>query len=233
MTIKDILKDWLKKKGFDGLSGTDCGCGLDNLCPCEEYILECEPARYRECKSCEHGKTECSYRENYDAEGCYYPVKEDVTVLESPSLDRIVICTFDEKYIPERKHRSVGWDCKAHVSAITEGRATVLMHPGKRLFVPLGFKVAMPEDCHMDIRPRSGLAILHGVTVLNSPGLVDPDYRGEVSTILINLDSQEIFTIEDGDRISQAVFSKDYPVELVVDPDLFENFDQAYPTERG
>ncbi|NOZ67997.1 MAG: dUTP diphosphatase [Deferribacteres bacterium] len=183
---------------------------------------------------------ECSYRETYDAKGCFYPVKE--TINSQPS-GKIIICSFDERYLPERKHNSAGWDCKAYLKvpkdndpiltpiAITPKRDSLIL-PGARLFVPLGFRMAMPLDCHADIRPRSGLAFQHGVTVLNSPGLVDPDYRGIVSTILIN-HSVDQFVVKDGNRICQMVFSKDYPVELIVDSDHFKNFDQAYPTERG
>ena len=82
--------------------------------------------------------------------------------------------------------------------------------PGGTAMVPTGLKVALPQGYEMQVRPRSGLAAKHAVTVLNSPGTVDADYRGEVQVILIN-HGREGFTIERGDRIAQAVIA---PVTL-------------------
>ncbi|EAU42926.1 deoxyuridine 5'-triphosphate nucleotidohydrolase (dut) [Fulvimarina pelagi HTCC2506] len=80
----------------------------------------------------------------------------------------------------------------------------LVLQPGERALVPSGFSFAVPQDYEMQIRPRSGLAALHGVTVLNTPGTVDSDYRGEVKIILINLGA-EAFRLQRGDRIAQAV----------------------------
>jgi dUTP pyrophosphatase len=87
------------------------------------------------------------------------------------------------------------------VAAVTE---TMLLHPGERFPVPLGFCMAIPEGYEVQVRPRSGLAMKNGITVPNSPGTIDSDYRGEVKALLINL-SSEPFAIERGMRICQLV----------------------------
>lgn len=78
--------------------------------------------------------------------------------------------------------------------------------PGGRVLVPTGLAIALPEGFEMQVRPRSGLALKHGVTVLNAPGTVDCDYRGEVGVILLNTGT-EAFAIARGERIAQAVFA--------------------------
>ncbi len=87
------------------------------------------------------------------------------------------------------------------VAAVTE---TMVLMPGERFPVPLGLCMAIPDGYEVQVRPRSGLALKHGITVPNSPGTVDSDYRGEVKALLINLGS-EPFTIERGMRICQLV----------------------------
>jgi dUTP pyrophosphatase len=82
--------------------------------------------------------------------------------------------------------------------------APVTLAPGERAAIPTGFALALPEGYEAQVRPRSGLALKHGVTVLNSPGTVDADYRGEVQVILINL-GRESFTVRRGERIAQLV----------------------------
>ncbi len=79
------------------------------------------------------------------------------------------------------------------------------LQPGEREAIPTGLFLAIPEGYEAQIRPRSGLALKHGITCLNSPGTIDSDYRGEVKVILANL-GEESFTIETGDRIAQIVF---------------------------
>jgi dUTP pyrophosphatase len=76
--------------------------------------------------------------------------------------------------------------------------------PGGRALVPTGLRIALPEGFEAQVRPRSGLALRHGVTVLNAPGTIDCDYRGEVAVILVNL-GQEPFTVSRGERIAQLV----------------------------
>ncbi|MBQ9526088.1 MAG: dUTP diphosphatase [Fretibacterium sp.] len=97
--------------------------------------------------------------------------------------------------------------------------------PGGRALVPTGLRIALPEGYEAQVRPRSGLALKHGVTLLNSPGTIDSDYRGEIGVILINL-GQEPFSIQPGDRIAQRVFA---PVTRGV-WDEVETLDE---TERG
>ena len=83
----------------------------------------------------------------------------------------------------------------------------VYLAPGERQLIPTGLRIALPSGFEAQVRPRSGLAYKHGVTVLNSPGTVDADYRGDVGVILIN-HGQAPFTVEDGERIAQLVLAK-------------------------
>lgn len=83
----------------------------------------------------------------------------------------------------------------------------VLLKPLERALIPTGIRIAIPEGYEAQVRPRSGLAANHGVTVLNTPGTIDADYRGEVKVILVNL-SSEAYTVRSGDRIAQLVFQK-------------------------
>ena len=97
------------------------------------------------------------------------------------------------------------------VAAALEEPITLI--PGGRALVPTGFKLAIPEGFECQVRPRSGLAFKHGVTLLNTPGTIDSDYRGELKLLLINL-GQEPFTIQRGDRIAQLVFASALQVTL-------------------
>jgi dUTP pyrophosphatase len=83
----------------------------------------------------------------------------------------------------------------------------VVIAPMQRLMVPTGLSIELPEGYEAQVRPRSGLAIKHGLTCLNSPGTIDADYRGEIQVILINL-SDKAYTIQDGDRIAQMIVQK-------------------------
>lgn len=91
------------------------------------------------------------------------------------------------------------------------GRAEIA--PGERAIIGTGIRLEIPKGYEGQVRPRSGLAAKHGVTVLNSPGTIDSDYRGEISVILINL-GKEIFTVEKGDRIAQIIFAMCERAEL-------------------
>jgi dUTP pyrophosphatase len=88
-------------------------------------------------------------------------------------------------------------------AAIPEA-APIDLRPGERRLIPTGLSIALPQNCEAQIRPRSGLAMKHGVTCLNSPGTIDSDYRGEVQVLLINLGDQT-FRIQRSDRIAQLV----------------------------
>ncbi len=90
-------------------------------------------------------------------------------------------------------------------AAVPEGEPMTLA-PGARALVPTGFAIALPEGYEAQVRPRSGLALKHGVTCLNAPGTIDSDYRGEVGAILIN-HGQEPFVIQRGERIAQMIVS--------------------------
>ena len=83
----------------------------------------------------------------------------------------------------------------------------VVLQPLERRLIPTGLFIELPQDCEAQVRPRSGLALKHGITVLNTPGTIDADYRGEVGVILVNL-SNEPFTVNPGERIAQMVISK-------------------------
>jgi dUTP pyrophosphatase len=89
-------------------------------------------------------------------------------------------------------------------AAVTE---PVVLEPGRRALIPAGFSIALPPGVEAQIRPRSGLAIKHGIGLLNAPGTIDADYRGEVKIILVN-HGQEPFTIRRGERIAQMVISR-------------------------
>ena len=114
---------------------------------------------------------------------------------------------------------SAGMDLRANLSE------PLTVAPMQRVLVPTGLFMALPEGMEAQVRPRSGLAIKHGITVLNSPGTIDADYRGEVCVILINL-STEPFVINDGERIAQMVIARHEQAEWV-------SVDALDETERG
>ena len=97
--------------------------------------------------------------------------------------------------------QSAGMDLRANLDA------SVTLAPGQRALVPTGLFLELPEGTEAQVRPRSGLAFKHGVTVLNAPGTIDADYRGEVGVILIN-HGQEPFEVKDGERIAQLVIAR-------------------------
>lgn len=114
---------------------------------------------------------------------------------------------------------SAGMDLRANLDS------PVVLKPFQRALIPTGLFMALPEGYEAQVRPRSGLALKHGVTVLNTPGTIDADYRGEVGVILINL-GQEEFVVNDGERIAQMVVAKYEQAELVP-------LDVLDETERG
>jgi dUTP pyrophosphatase len=118
----------------------------------------------------------------------------------------------------ETEH-AAGMDLRATVSA------PVTVQPGERTLVPTGLRIALPEGYEAQVRPRSGLAIKFGISLLNSPGTIDADYRGEIRVILANL-GQEPFTIQRGDRIAQMIIA---PVTKVT----WAPVDELSETARG
>lgn len=114
---------------------------------------------------------------------------------------------------------SAGMDIRANLTT------PVVLKPLQRVLIPTGLYIALPQGFEAQVRPRSGLAIKKGITVLNSPGTVDADYRGEICVILINLSTDE-FVVEDGERIAQLVIAR----HEQIDWQLVEQLDE---TERG
>jgi len=115
--------------------------------------------------------------------------------------------------------QSAGMDLRANLEA------PITLKPLERRLIPTGLHIALPAGYEAQVRPRSGLALKKGITVLNSPGTIDADYRGEVGVLLINL-SQEDFVVEDGERIAQMVIARHEQAEFVTVEVLDE-------TERG
>lgn len=111
--------------------------------------------------------------------------------------------------LPQYSTRSsAGLDLRANVEE------PVLLRPFQRALIPTGLYISLPEGYEAQVRPRSGLALKHGITVLNTPGTIDADYRGEVGVILVNL-GEEDFVVNDGERIAQMVVAKYEQVELL------------------
>lgn len=133
---------------------------------------------------------------------------------------RIQIINKSRHQLPEyATPLSAGVDLRANIDA------PIVMPPLGRALVPTGLFMALPKGYEAQVRPRSGMALKQGVTVLNSPGTIDADYRGEIGVILINLSDVEV-KINDGDRIAQMVIGK---YEQVV----FDEVDKLDETERG
>ena len=114
---------------------------------------------------------------------------------------------------------SAGMDLRANLDQ------PMMLAPMQRALVPTGLFIALPAGWEAQVRPRSGLALKHGITVLNAPGTIDADYRGEIGVILINL-SDETFTINDGERIAQLVVARHEQVQ-------WHNIEKLDITERG
>ena len=114
---------------------------------------------------------------------------------------------------------SAGMDIRANLSE------PITLQPMERRLIPTGLHIALPQGYEAQMRPRSGLALKHGITLLNTPGTIDADYRGEIGIILINL-STEPFTVNDGERIAQMVIARHEQAEWLPVEVLDE-------TERG
>ncbi len=110
---------------------------------------------------------------------------------------------------------SAGMDIRAAL------KEQLVIQPMERLLIPTGLYIELPTGYEAQIRPRSGLAIKKGITVLNTPGTIDSDYRGEIKVILINL-SNEVHIIENGDRIAQMVIAKHEQADWILSKDLSE-----------
>lgn len=115
--------------------------------------------------------------------------------------------------------QSAGMDLRANIDE------TIVLQPHERVLVPTGLFIALPQGYEAQIRPRSGLAAKHGITVLNSPGTIDADYRGEIKVLLIN-HSDQVFEIKDSERIAQMVIAQYTQVE-------WEQVEELDSTTRG
>jgi dUTP pyrophosphatase len=132
----------------------------------------------------------------------------------------IIRCVGRQAALPEYQSEDAsGADLCARIDG------DLVLRPGSRALVPTGLRMQIPRGLEAQVRPRSGLAVRNGVTVLNSPGTIDSDYRGEIKVLLINL-GEEDFTIRSGDRIAQIVFC---PVTRV----SFQREEQIQETARG
>lgn len=115
--------------------------------------------------------------------------------------------------------QSAGMDLRANIDE------SIVLHPMERRLVPTGLHIALAQGFEAQIRPRSGLALKHGITVLNTPGTIDADYRGELMVLLINFSDTD-FVINDGERIAQMVVARHEQIE-------FQLVDELDDTERG
>lgn len=115
--------------------------------------------------------------------------------------------------------QSAGMDLRANIDT------PITLRPMERRIIPTGLYIALPPGFEAQVRPRSGLAMKHGITVLNSPGTIDADYRGEIGVLLVNLSTDD-FIITEGERIAQMVIARHEQGE-------FELTDELDDTERG
>jgi len=131
------------------------------------------------------------------------------------------------KIVNQSKHPLPNYETKASAGIDLKANLDepIILKPFERSLIPTGLFIELPVGFEAQVRPRSGLAIKKGITVLNSPGTIDADYRGEIKVILINL-SQEDFTINDGDRIAQMIIASHEQAEWIEVKELIE-------TERG
>jgi len=133
---------------------------------------------------------------------------------------KIYVVNLGHQPLPQyATEQSAGMDLRASLDT------PVTLKPFERRLIPTGLHIALPAGYEAQVRPRSGLALKHGLTVLNSPGTIDADYRGEVGVVLINL-SQEEVTITDGDRIAQMVIAR-------CEQGIFEQVEILDETARG
>ncbi len=133
---------------------------------------------------------------------------------------KVKVVNIGRQPLPEyATSQSAGLDLRANIES------PITLKPLERRLIPTGLRIALPEGYEAQVRPRSGLALKHGVTVLNTPGTIDADYRGELMVLLVNL-SNEDFVIHAGERIAQMIITK---YETVV----WEPVDLLDETERG
>ena len=166
-------------------------------------------------------KKYCLYFSKYDTNSLPLQV-EIVYSLQFTERDMLRIKVVNKGHQPLPQYattQSAGMDLRANLAE------PVVLKPMERRLIPTGLHIALPEGYEAQVRPRSGLALKKGITVLNSPGTIDADYRGEVGVLLINL-SLEDFTVNDGERIAQMVIARH-------EQGVFEEVEVLDETERG
>ena len=137
-------------------------------------------------------------------------------------MEKVIVKVVKEKNVSLPKYEtsgSAGMDVRANIDE------PIVLGSLERVLVPTGLKIAIPEGYEVQVRPRSGLAIKHGITLLNTPGTIDSDYRGELKIIMVNLSKDE-YTINPQERIGQLILNKVAQMELIE----VESLDE---TERG
>ncbi len=136
---------------------------------------------------------------------------------------KIKIVNNSNNPLPEyATEQSAGLDLRANLTA------DVTLQPLERRLIPIGLRIALPKGYEAQVRPRSGLALKHGITLLNTPGTIDADYRGEIGVIMVNL-SNEPFKITHGDRIAQLVIARFEHADW----DIVESLDETSRGEGG
>lgn len=153
----------------------------------------------------------------------YLVIFQNIFLIKKMPIRKIYIKNISSKLdfkLPNYESEgAAGMDLSADIDS------DIIIKPLERSLVPTGIAISLPEDLEAQIRPRSGLAIKHGITLLNSPGTIDSDYRGEIKVILVNL-SNDNYTIKPYDRIAQIIISQFVKAEF----EIAENLDE---TNRG
>ncbi|MGL4451173.1 MAG: dUTP diphosphatase [Sarcina sp.] len=137
-------------------------------------------------------------------------------------MENIIVKIVKEEGVKTPKYMTegaAGMDVQAKIDE------PIVLKPLERKLIPTGIKIEIPFGYEVQVRPRSGLALKHGITLVNTPGTIDSDYRGEVGVILINLSNEE-FTVNPGERVGQLVLQKVYKME-------FEEVEQLSTTVRA
>ena len=138
----------------------------------------------------------------------------------APYMVKIKVVNKGHQLLPRyATAQSAGMDLRANLDA------PIVLRPMQRQLVPTGLHIALADGYEAQVRPRSGLALKHGITVLNTPGNIDADYRGEVKVLLVNFSDEE-FVINDGERIAQMVIAR-------YEQASFEQVDELDETDRG
>ena len=153
----------------------------------------------------------------------YLVIFQNIFLVKKMPIRKIYIKNISSKLdfkLPNYESKgAAGMDLSADIDS------DIIIKPLERSLIPTGIAISLPEDLEAQIRPRSGLAIKHGITLLNSPGTIDSDYRGEIKVILANL-SNDNYTIKPYDRIAQIIISQFVKAEF----EIAENLDE---TDRG